>query len=204
MRVVLILATAATLWQAATRDTNSQAASARGAKAYVEKKYDVSAREFRTAASIAPSLQRAFNLGTAQVAAGQRTEGSATLSEALRSPALRPDALYNRGNSALAAKAYEHAIRDYKDALRLRPTDAQAKRNLEIALTQLESARKQASGKQPQPQQPQSQEQPAPAAKPDGPQEADSEALLRSVQQQEQEELARMKRARASRARVGW
>jgi tetratricopeptide (TPR) repeat protein len=124
----------------------------------------------------------------------------------MKEPAFRAAALYNRGNSALAAKAYEHAIRDYTGALRLQPNDVQAKRNLEIALAKRDAARQQA-GKQPEPQTgaPQHPPQPSPSAKPEGPrQEADSEALLRSVQQQEQEELARMKKVRASRARVGW
>jgi tetratricopeptide (TPR) repeat protein len=212
VRTLVILAAAATLWQSLIRDTNSHAASARAANAYAQQKYEVAAREFRTASSIAPSPRTSFNLGTAQVAAGRRAEGSATLSEAMRAPLFRPDALYNRGNSALAAKAYEHAVRDYTDALRLRSGDVQAKRNLEIALSRLESMRQQqqqqSGGAQQQPQQGGSQPpqpQPTPSARPEGQrQEADTEALLRSVQQQEQEELARMKRARAGRVRVGW
>src|SRR5207249_3296931 len=78
--------------------------------------------------------QRAFNLGTAQIAAGNREQGSSTLARAMENPGLRADALFNRGNSALAANAFDYAIHDYVEALKLHPKDPGAKRNLEIAL----------------------------------------------------------------------
>jgi tetratricopeptide (TPR) repeat protein len=75
-------------------------------------------------------------------------------------PALRADALFNRGNSALAAQAFGHAVRDYVDVLKLRPDHAAAKRNLEIALRQRENAERAAGqrdqGGQQQKQQPKS------------------------------------------------
>ena len=138
-------------------------------------------------------------------AAGQRTEGSATLTKAMETPSLRPQALFNRGNSALAANALDHAIRDYTEALRLVPGDREVKRNLEIALRRRESMeRQQKGGGQKEQQQPagrQPRQQPDRGEKEEG--QADAEALLRSVQQQEQEELARMKRARGESRRVG-
>src|SRR5207253_1214145 len=120
----------------------------------------------------------------------------------------------NRGNSALAAKAFDYAIRDYVDTLKLRPSDANAKRNLEIALQrqqqQEEQQKKQqqqqqqGGGKQQQPQQP--QPKPGQGNKDEQKPKSDPnvEALLRSVQQQEREELARMNRPRPERLRVGW
>lgn len=205
MKPLAILLATGLLTGLAVRETSSHAAATRGVKAYEAKQYDAAATAFRKAQELRPSSEAAFNRGTAEIAAGRREEGSATLAAALRDPALRADALYNRGNSALAAKAFDHAIRDYQDALRTRPNFAEAKRNLEIALARRASAQQSASGKQPgggnQQQQPQ---QPAPGQKPalkDG--QADMEALLRSVQQQEQEELSRMKKVPAER-RVGW
>jgi Ca-activated chloride channel homolog len=197
--VVLALFSLPAWW----RDTNSHAASHRAAGAYKEKDYPAAEESYRRAQQLAPSARNAFNLGTSEVAAGHREQGSATLAEAIRDPALRADALYNRGNSALASKAYEHAVRDYIDALRANPNLTAAKRNLEIALNQRDSARKSSSGKQDQKGQSKPQ-QPSPAAgkKPkEG--EPDLEALLRSVQQQEQEELRRMK-GKAAEGRVGW
>lgn len=206
MKALALFLAAGVLGGLVVQETNSHAASSRGVKAYDAKQYDVAATDFRKAHQLRPSPESAFNLGTAEIAAGRREEGSADLAEALKNPALRADALYNRGNSALSAKAFDHAIRDYKDALRARPNFPEAKRNLELALIRRNSAQQDTSGKQQgsggnQQQQPQ---KPAPGQK-QAPQrgQADMEALLRSVQQQEQEELSRMKKIPAER-RVGW
>jgi Ca-activated chloride channel family protein len=199
---VLVLLVAIPFWH----ETNSVASSARGRKAYEAKKFDEAAAAYRRAQELAPSARNAFNLGTAEIAAGRREQGSATLEPALRDPALRADAYFNRGNSALAAKANDHAIRDYIEALRANPNHQAAKRNLEIALERREQQRRNASAsgeKNQQGQQP-TKPQPTPAQgeKPK-PGELDLEALLRSVQQQEQDELRRMK-GKAGEAKVGW
>ncbi|HEX8619323.1 MAG TPA: hypothetical protein VF911_17200 [Thermoanaerobaculia bacterium] len=194
------------------RETNSHAAASRGANAFAQKQYAESARAFAAAQELAPSVRGAFNLGTAEIAAGQREQGSARLAAAIKDPSLRADALFNRGNSALAAKAFEHAVRDYVDALKANPNHASAKRNLEIALMRHKAEQQKqqqsgAGGKQdqkgpsqnpPQQQQPSQQGQQKPQAG-----QVDLEALLRSVQQQEQEELRRMK-GRPAEGRVGW
>jgi Ca-activated chloride channel family protein len=193
------------------RETNSHAAAGRGAKAYEAKQYAEAVRSFAKAQELAPSARGAFNLGTAEIAAGAREQGSARLAEAIKDPELRADALFNRGNSALAAKALDHAVRDYTDALKANPAHAAAKRNLEIALMRRQAEQQQqqsgANGKQDQKgqqQQPLRQQQPSPGGqqKPQ-PGQVDLEALLRSVQQQEQEELRRMK-GQAPQGPVGW
>jgi len=200
--VIVILLLAVTWFT----ETNSHAASARGTSAYAKQQYEEAVRWLKRAQELAPSTRGAFNLGTAQIAAGQREQGSATLAEAMKDPALRPDALFNRGNSALSAKAFDHAIRDYIETLKLRPNHAGAKRNLEIALARRDAARTGTKGSQQNKSaQNQQQPQPAPSAgnrKPQG--QPDLETLLRSVQQQEQEELRRMKARAAGEERVGW
>jgi len=193
--------------QQLTRETNSHAATARGVKQFAAKKYAEAQKSFATSSSIASTPTRAFNLGTSQIATGNREAGSSTIAKALADPALRADALFNRGNSALAANAFDYAIRDYSDTLRLRPSDAAAKRNLEIALRRKQAMQKQqggANGSQqdrgpqpkPSPQQQGAQQQPKG--------DPNVEGLLRSVQQQEQEELARMHRPSRERVHVGW
>jgi Ca-activated chloride channel homolog len=210
MRTIAILAMAfslSSLWQQMTRPTNSRAANGRGLSAFEHQRYGDAAREFADVTAISPSSRAIFNRGTADVAAGRREEGSAALTEAMKDPSLRADAFFNRGNSALASKAYEHAVRDYVESLKLRSTDAAAKRNLEIALKRLQAEREQQQrgGRGQQQQQQQQQQAPQQQPRPDEQKgEADAEALLRSVQQQEQEELARMKRARVDTRRVGW
>jgi Ca-activated chloride channel family protein len=188
------------------RETNSHAATARGVKQFEQKKYAEAQKSFSTASSIAPTPARAFNLGTSQIAAGNREAGSSTIAKALNDPSLRADALFNRGNSALSANAFDYAIRDFTDALRVRPTDADAKRNLEIALRRKQAMQKQQGGgsgsqkdRGPQPQ-PAPQQSVAQQPKND----PNVDGLLRSVQQQEQEELTRMHRPTRERLHVGW
>jgi tetratricopeptide (TPR) repeat protein len=209
LAILLLALSPAEIWKQMTRETNSHAAATRGAQQYTTGRFADAARSYRTASDIAPSSRTAFNLGTSQIAGGSRTEGSATITKAMTDPSLKADALYNRGNSALTSKAFEHAIRDYTEALKVRPNDRDAKRNLEIALHRLEQDQEERrrqqrrGGGSPQPQQ---QPQPSPGEQPQENQggEADAESLLRSVQQQEQEELARMKRARNESRAVGW
>jgi Ca-activated chloride channel family protein len=209
--LILLALSPAELWQKMTRETNSQAAAKRGSQQYATGRFEESVQSFATVGKLAPNPRSLFNLGTSQVAAGQRSEGSTTLSKAMADPALRAAALYNRGNSALASNAYDHAIRDYTETLKLRPGDRDAKRNLEIALNRQQQAKQQQQRQQQQqgggPKSPQAPPQPSPGGKKsDQKQDADqdAEALLRSVQQQEQEELARMKRARMDPKAVGW
>ncbi|HEV7488247.1 MAG TPA: hypothetical protein VGQ65_21440 [Thermoanaerobaculia bacterium] len=193
-----------------TRETNSHAATARGVEQFKQKKYVEAQKSFATATSIASTPARAFNLGTSQIAAGNREAGSSTIAKALGDPSLRADALFNRGNSALSANAFDYAIRDYTDALRIRPSDVDAKRNLEIALRRKQAMQKQqggGSGSQ-QDHGPEPQQKPQPSPQAGGAQQPKNEpnvdGLLRSVQQQEQEELSRMHRPTRERLHVGW
>ena len=196
--------------QLLTRESNSHAATSRGVKQFAEKKYAEAQKSFATSSAIASSPARSFNLGTSQIASGNREVGSATITKALADPALRADAHFNRGNSALSANAFDYAIRDYSETLRLNPSDAAAKRNLEIALRRKQAMQKQQDGSngpqqnrgpQPQPKPQQSQKQNG-AQQPKG--DPSSDALLRSVQQQEQEELARMHKPSRERLHIGW
>lgn len=207
--MLMLAASASSVLQKATRETNSHAAAKRGVEQYQRGQYEPAVKSFGEAAAIKPTARNSFNLGTAQIAAGKRAEGANTLANAMDDPSLRAETLYNRGNGSLESKAYELAIRDYTEALKVNPRDAQAKRNLEIAIRQKDSMQ-QARGSQSQQQQsPQQQQQQQPQPSPSDQrdqkkQDADTEALLRSVQQQEQEELARMKRVRGEAARIGW
>lgn len=204
MKLAIVLLAAGIALPAWWRETNSHASSARGTRAYEEKKYVEATKAFGRAQQLAASARNAFNLGTAEIASGNREQGSARLADAIKDPSLRADALFNRGNSALEAKALDHAVRDYTEALRANPNHAAAKRNLEIALTRQRQQRPNPNGQQgqqgPNPQTPQ---QPAPGQKPAQSGQPDLEALLRSVQQQEQEELRRMK-GQATEGKVGW
>jgi tetratricopeptide (TPR) repeat protein len=185
------------------RDSNSHAANAKGVDAFAKKKYTAAAQAF---AKEKPSPASAFNLGTAQIAAGDRETGSSTLQKAIADPRLRGDAWFNRGVSALNSKSYDYAIHDFKEALKANPSDGAAKRNLEIAMAKKRQSQQQAGGanKDKQGTSPAPQPSPTPNGQQQQKGDPNAEALLRSVQEQEQEELARMHRARPDRARVGW
>ena len=176
---VMLVALALPSWW---RETNSHASSARGARAYEKKKYPEAVKAFGRTQQLAPSPRNAFNLGTAEIAAGNREQGSMHMAEAIADPTLRADALFNRGNSALEAKAYDHAVRDYADALRANANHAGAKRNLEIALSHKQNQRPAPGGKQGQQGQNQQKPQPQPQGqKPGQASQPDLETLLRSV-----------------------
>ncbi|HXH39952.1 MAG TPA: tetratricopeptide repeat protein [Thermoanaerobaculia bacterium] len=192
------------------RETNAHAATARGVKQFAAKKYAEAQKSFATSSSIASAPIRSFNLGTSEIAAGNREAGSSTIAKALADPSLRADALFNRGNSALSSNAFDYAIRDYSEALRLRPSDAAAKRNLEIAIRRKQAMQKQqdaGNGSQ-QNHGPKPQPRPQPSPQQGGDQKMKNdpsvEGLLRSVQQQEQEELQRMHKPTRERLHVGW
>jgi tetratricopeptide (TPR) repeat protein len=197
-------------WHRLTTEPVAAAANHRGVEAYGKNDYAAAEQSFAKEAKLHPTPTSAFNLGTTRIAAGKREDGSAALAEAMKDPALRAAALYNRGNSALSAGSFDHAIRDYTDALRLRPNDRNAKRNLEIALIRNQAKQEgdAKSGKgQTQPssggEQPKQKPQPS-RAQGGQKSEADADALLRSVQQQEQEELAHMRKGRENPRKVGW
>lgn len=207
--MIVVLLTLVSYFAPLLRETNSHAAQRRASEQYAKEQYPSAAESFAKAHELRPSTQSAFNLGTAQIAAGKHALGSATLEPAMTDRGLVVDALYNRGNSALAAGAFEHAVRDYTNALKFRPGDRRAQRNLEIALRRQKEAQRPGAGGQQDQKGAAKNQQKTPSSggkqqeeQPKG--NADLEALLRSVQQQEQEERQRMKQAGQVQERVGW
>lgn len=225
--LVLVLAALAlpAFFQRFFRDTNADAAARRGVAEFSRKQYAPAIADFARAGALRPSPASDFNLGTAQIAAGKREDGSTTIAKAMADPVLRADSYYNRGNSALAANANEYAIQDYIAALKIRPHDMQAKRNLEIALAKKKKQDKQQSGQGAQQassggggtkgQQDQPSKPGPPTPRPGVGQDQKTglresqrnqvaESILRGIQQQESEALRDMKRSRAQGQKVGW
>jgi tetratricopeptide (TPR) repeat protein len=77
-----------------------------------------------------------YDEGLAFLGKGQADSAAIRFQEAmrLRGDPPREGASYNLGNLAMRAKDYGSAARSYRDALRLRPSDLDAKKNLEEAL----------------------------------------------------------------------
>jgi tetratricopeptide (TPR) repeat protein len=94
-----------------------------------------------TALRIAPDDPRTrYNAGTAHLGADDVRESIGLLEKAAQDapPDLAPAARYNLGNARLKAKDAAGAAEAYKQALRLEPSHADAKHNLEIALKEQE------------------------------------------------------------------
>lgn len=193
--------------QAWIRSSNSRASTERGIEQYAGKKHAEAASSFAAAEQIDHGAIARYNLGTARVAAGEGSRAAADFADAIRDDALASDAYYNRGSAALKSSSWDDAIRDFSDVLRRNPDDRDAKRNLEIALRKKEQDEERRRREQQQQQQRQGgdrkQEKPQDGDKgepqPGG--EVDLESLLRSVSQQEREELSRMRRSAATRGR---
>lgn len=115
-----------------------------------------------TALRVAPEDSRLlYDAGTVDLAAGHQKRAAAKLEQAAEaladrgdagSSALAPRAYYNLGNAQLAGGAAARAVEAYKQSLRLDPTNADAKHNLELALKQLEKKKRQAKKPEESPQ----------------------------------------------------
>jgi Ca-activated chloride channel homolog len=208
------------------RPSNSEQLTREGIAALEEKQTAAAARLFARAAEIVGSSRALFNLGTALIENGETEPGEAALAKASEEGgAVAADAFFNRGNLALGAEQLDEAIEMYSESLRLEPSRADAKRNLEIALRKKEEQQNQQQEQQDQDQQEdEGEQQPQPEPEsgqepPDGddstppndpggeesPEEMSPEEILRSIAQQEREELSRMRREKSEGQRpVGW
>lgn len=211
------------------RDTSSRAATERGLAAYQKNDPKAAVPEFRTAQEINPAAMSSFNTATALIAAGKKDEGVLEMAPAIEDPKTSADAYYNRGNAWLGAKQFKEAASDYIEALKIRPSDQQAKRNLELALRELlkehqsgksgggakQEAESSGGGKNEKPgpgekeQKPEQTPAGEPPGDPGGKSKSDQKGkfanlVLKAVQQQEGEELRRMKKGRGQNEKVGW
>jgi Ca-activated chloride channel family protein len=114
-----------------------------------------SVEAFGKAAAARPQDPRAkFNLADALYKAGRFDEAKGIyepLAADARSPLAGP-ARYNLGNTLFQKQDYPGAIRSYRDALRLTPSDADTRRNLELALRALQQQQQQQKQQQQQQQ----------------------------------------------------
>ncbi|HSN68384.1 MAG TPA: tetratricopeptide repeat protein, partial [Thermoanaerobaculia bacterium] len=183
-----VVAAAAIASSPMLRPSNSQRLTESGRSAFVEGRMGDAVASFGAAAAIRPDEIARFNLGTAKLAAGDAT-GAPILDElAAGAHPVGRDALFNLGNAALSAKKWDDAIARYAEVLRRSPRDADAKRNLEIALRQRQAEQERGDQGQPSPQPTPSQgedeqQQPQPAEQGEGKEEMSPEEILRSIAQ---------------------
>jgi tetratricopeptide (TPR) repeat protein len=184
------------------RPSNSQALAERGIALYEQRQYEDAARLFDEARAIRATPEATFGLGTALVGAGDHRGGEALLRSVAETPELAARSWYNQGNSQLTRGELAEAIESYAESLRIEPTNMAAKRNLEIALRNQQRQQSEpgdGGGEGEDAQEP---------AGGDSRDEADVdpevERILRSIEQQEREELSRMRQARTGSRPLDW
>jgi tetratricopeptide (TPR) repeat protein len=134
----------------------------RGNSAYEAGSFSESERYYRDALAKQPnSYTGVYNLGDALYRQQRWQEAESqfqTAASLAASPGTRAQASYNLGNARLKQGNAEGAIAAYRDALRLDPSNADARYNLSYALRQLRQEQENQSQDQQQKQQ-QSQQQ---------------------------------------------
>ncbi|MHB0969015.1 MAG: tetratricopeptide repeat protein [Thermoanaerobaculia bacterium] len=208
---VALFALTASPWLATT---NSRAATKRGMEAWEKNDAAAAVRAFGEAERLDKTKESAANLATAEIAAGEYATGLERLAPLVDDPDVGRRALYNRGTGALLSGDLSRAIDDLSEYLRREPADVSAKRNLELALRRNDERQRQ---RQQQRRQQEQQQRERGEDKGEGegkgreegeqsqrPGDIDAESLLRSVAQQEKEELSRMRRAGRERSGIGW
>ncbi len=105
---------------------------------YEEEKYEEAEINYRKALNEdQSSVAGTFNLGNALNKQGKFDQSASEFEAAAlkaEEKGIRANAHYNRGNSFLEASQYDQAIASYTEALKLDPSDQDAKYNLSYAL----------------------------------------------------------------------
>ena len=116
----------------------------RGNQHYTAGRYDAALKAYQLATDQQPDNAIArYNLGTALYQQGQFDKAADAFRHSLvaTDSTFRARGYYNLGNAQFQLGDYRGAIRSYTSALRLNPTDIDAKSNLELALERLKHQR---------------------------------------------------------------
>ena len=180
-----------------------------GNRLYEQKKFDDALKMYVDAQASRPGAPELhYNIGNVLF---RKKEYDKAVEEYLRAqaapdPILSQAALFNRGNALMMQGRLEDAIQAYVQALRARPDDTDAKRNLELALRLLDQQKK----KQQKPQQDKDQDQnkspqqqqgegggrpPQQQKKPGEMSEDEARQVLEALQQEEKEGIKKHARA---------
>lgn len=117
-----------------------------GNELFAESAYEDAIDEYRLAQVDDPDrAEPYYNAANAYNRQSQVDAALAETQQALKTanPELAAQAWYNLGNTFFDAEQWPQAIESYKEALRLRPEDLDAKHNLELALQKLEEQQQQ-------------------------------------------------------------
>ncbi|GEO10647.1 tetratricopeptide repeat protein [Segetibacter aerophilus] len=119
----------------------------KGNELYKKQQYDKAAEEYQKAADINEKNPLAmYNLGNA-LYKSKKTEAAEKVydnaAENAKDPNGKSRAVYNKGVALTRQQKLQESIMAYKDALRLIPTDEEARQNLQKALNELKKQQQQ-------------------------------------------------------------
>ncbi|HXH28989.1 MAG TPA: tetratricopeptide repeat protein, partial [Candidatus Polarisedimenticolia bacterium] len=117
-----------------------------GNRLYEQKRYDEALKLYTDAQAGRPEAPELhYNIGNVLFRKGEYDKAVEEYlrAQAARDPALAEASLFNRGNALMMQGQLQPAVNAYVQALRARPDDADAKRNLELALRLLKEQQKQ-------------------------------------------------------------
>jgi tetratricopeptide (TPR) repeat protein len=195
---------------AAAADSAAAARNNEGNRLYNQRRYDEALKMYTDAQAVRPEAPELhYNIGNVLYRKQEFDKAAEEYrkAEAARDPALSQAAVFNRGNALLAQQRLPEAIQAYVQALRADPADADAKRNLELALRLLKERQKQQSEKEqdqegkkpPQPQEPREgggePPQAPPQRRPGQMTEEEARQVLEALKEQEREGIRRNARA---------
>jgi len=131
-----------------------------GNERFAESAYDDAVAEYRQAQVDDPDrAEPYYNAANSYNRMSQVDAALAQTQQALKTadPELAAQAWYNLGNAFFDTEQWAQAVEAYRESLRLRPDDADAKHNLELALQKLQEQQEQQQRQQEQDQQNQQQ-----------------------------------------------
>lgn len=166
-----------------------------GTRLYNGKQYEDAFKKYAEAQAARPDLSELkYNEADALYKMGKNDEAAKLFNEAsaLSDPRKKESALYNLGNALFMNNDLENAIKAYVSALRLDPSDRQAKVNLEMALRRQQEQQNQQQQKQQSPPPPQEEKQKPPDQQEDMEQKQ-VEALLDYLKDKESKDMKRQK-----------
>ncbi|HZI95125.1 MAG TPA: VWA domain-containing protein [Patescibacteria group bacterium] len=118
---------------------------AEGNRLYKEGKLTEALEKYKHAESLGPAVPALhYNIGNVLYKQGEFDKAYDEYRQAFAAGErdLAEGARYNAGNSHFARKNWPDAIRNYQEALRMNPSDMDAKKNLELALLQMQEEKK--------------------------------------------------------------
>ncbi len=206
------VACAALLWPRIAAADQAATKNNEGNRLYQQKKFDDALKLYVDAQASRPGAPELhYNIGNVLF---RKKEYDKAVEEYRRAqaasdPRLSQAAVFNRGNALMQQGRLQDAIQAYVQALRARPDDTDAKRNLEIALRLLEQKKKQQQQQLQQdknpdqnknpPQQPQQggggARPPQQPKKPGEMTEDEARQVLEALQQEEKEGIKKHARA---------